>query len=278
MELSIWSSYYYPLSPEAAIERLAANGITCTELSDEHGAMLFARDGDPRETGRRFAELIAARGVRIPQGHLPLEARICADDRCMALLFGWIDMYEAIGIRNMVLHCDNLADTTLSVEEKIERNVEKLKILAEYIAGRGITVCLENLRPRWAHQGELIDKSAEDLLHIIGLVGSPDLGICLDTGHLNLTVKGHCGFIRKAGDRLKALHITDNDGVTDQHLMPFNRGSINFPAIVEALREIGYDGIFNLEIPGEAGIPQELRDAKISYIKAAYGYLVKNAK
>ena len=106
-------------------------------------------------------------------------------------------------------------------------------------------------------------------------MGSPDLGICLDTGHLNLTVKGHRNFILKAGKKLKALHITDNDGTADRHLMPFTRYGIDFLEIVKTLREVGYDGIFNLEIPGEAGIPMELRDAKLAYIKACYRYLLQ---
>lgn len=274
MKLSIWSSYYYNLSPEETVDRFIENGIYCTELSDEHGAQLFSRDTDIRKTGKDFANFISARGFETPQGHLPLAARICSDDSAIEYVSRWIDLYEAIGIKNMVLHCDNLGDTAFSKNEKIERNVEKLKILSKYIEGRNITVCLENLRPLFPQDKDLIDKNAEDLLHIIGLVDSPNLGICLDTGHLNLTAKDHRNFILKAGKKLKALHITDNDGVTDQHLMPFNRGSIDFCEVVRTLREIGYDGLFNLEIPGESGIPFELRDAKIPYIKACYNHLM----
>ena len=266
MKLSVWSSYYYPLSPEEAVERLLANEISCTELSDEHGAMLFARGEDVCETGRRFAEFIAARGMEIPQGHLPLSVKICSED--LGRLYRWIDMYEAIGIKNMVLHCDNLADTSLTQEEKIEQNIIKLKEIAAYIEGRSITVCLENLQLR-------APRSIEEILYIIDRVGSKQLGICLDTGHLNLTVKGHRNFILKAGARLKALHIADNDGVTDQHRMPFNYGTVDFYEVVRALREIGYEGIFNLEISGEAWIPHELRDAKLCFIKRGYELLMR---
>ena len=272
MKLSVWSSYYHPLAPEDMVTRFLEHGIFCTELSDEHGAQLFSRGADVKKTGELFADFISARGFEITQGHLPLSTRICSAD--LTKLCQWIDMYEAIGIKNMVLHCDNLTETLLTREEKIEKNSEKLRELAKYIEGRDITICLENLRPRSPAETDLIDKSADDLLHIITLVGSERFGICLDTGHLNLTVKGHRDFILKAGKRLKALHITDNDGTSDQHLMPFNRGCIDFPNIIKTLREIGYEGIFNFEIPGESGIPMELRDAKLSYIKAAYSYLM----
>lgn len=275
MKLSIWSSYYMELKIEDAIKRFVDNGIYCTELSDEHGFELLSRNDDVLETAKNFANFLKEYNFEISQGHLWLKIKICADDTALEKLFRWIDMYEEIGIKNMVLHCDNLSETNLSREEKIEKNIEKLQILAEYIKNKEITVCLENLRPHSPEEKELVDRSADDLLYIIERIGSSKFGICLDTGHLNLTDKNQREFILKAGDKLKALHIADNDGNTDQHLMPFNRGTVDFPEIIKALKEIKYNGIFNLEIPGEKSIPLELRDAKIEYIKAFYQYLMK---
>lgn len=275
MKLSIWSSYYMELKIEDAIKRFVDNGIYCTELSDEHGFELLSRNDDVLETAKNFANFLKEYNFEISQGHLWLKIKICADDTALEKLFRWIDMYEEIGIKNMVLHCDNLSETNLSREEKIEKNIEKLQILAEYIKNKEITVCLENLRPHSPEETELVDRSADDLLYIIERIGSSKFGICLDTGHLNLTDKNQREFILKAGDKLKALHIADNDGNTDQHLMPFNRGTVDFPEIIKALKEIKYNGIFNLEIPGEKSIPLELRDAKIEYIKAFYQYLMK---
>ncbi len=275
MKLSIWSSYYMELKIEDAIKRFVDNGIYCIELSDEHGFELLSRNDDVLETAKNFANFLKEYNFEISQGHLWLKIKICADDTALEKLFRWIDMYEEIGIKNMVLHCDNLSETNLSREEKIEKNIEKLQILAEYIKNKEITVCLENLRPHSPEETELVDRSADDLLYIIERIGSSKFGICLDTGHLNLTDKNQREFILKAGDKLKALHIADNDGNTDQHLMPFNRGTVDFPEIIKALKEIKYNGIFNLEIPGERCIPLELRDAKIEYIKAFYQYLMK---
>lgn len=273
MKLSVWSSYYHELEPEKAILRFLDNGIDCSEFSDEHGTMLLARSGDPVETGRRFGAFARAHGFEISQGHLKLSLRICSDETAMDTLFRWVDLYEAIGIRNMVLHCDGLMGTSLSREEKIEKNVAKLRELAEHIKGKDITICLENLRRRASSDTNLIDITAEDLLHLISLTGSNQFGICLDTGHLNLTEHSQREFILKAGDKLRALHIADNEGLTDQHKMPFAGGSIDFVEVFRALKEIGYTGLFNHEIPGETGIPLELRDAKLHYIKACYQYL-----
>lgn len=74
---------------------------------------------------------------------------------------------------------------------------------------------------------------------------------CLDSGHTNCAVKGGClpveDFIRYFGDRIKMLHLHDNNGFSDQHLIP-GQGSIKWRAVFEALEEIGYDGYYNFEI------------------------------
>ena len=153
-------------------------------------------------------------------------------------------------------------------QQRVEENVRVLKRLAQHIEGRSINICLENLTAVG------LCSNADEILTIIEKVGSESFGICLDTGHLNLTVKNHREFILKAGDRLKALHIADNEGVTDQHIMPFCRGNVDFCEVVRALREVGYKGLFNLEIPGERRCPYELRDVKIAFIKTCYDYLM----
>lgn len=274
MKLSIWSNYYRELSPEEAVERFIKNGIYCSELSDEHGESLVLRNEDVCKTGADFADFLKAKNFEISQGHLWLKVKLCSDSTAAEKLCKWIDLYEAIGIKNMVLHCDNLENTNLSKEEKIEKNVQQLKILAKHIEDKNVKICLENLRHHSPEDENLIDQSIEDLLDIIKRVGSDKFAICLDTGHLNLTHKNHREFILKAGEKLKALHIADNDGSSDQHMMPFCRGNVNFYEVVKTLKEIGYDGVFNLEIPGECGIPIEIRDAKIAYIKSCYDFLM----
>ena len=267
MKLSIWSSYYADLSAEEAILRLLQNGITSTELSDEHGYELLQRDPDVVATGKKFAAFAAEQGMGIPQGHLWLRVRICTDPDALETLCQWVDLYEAIGIQNMVLHCDSMYDAGVEKAEALAKNIEVLRRLADYVKDKEITICLENLIR--------IAAGADELLEIIDGIGSPRFGICLDTGHLNLAQdKDQQAFIRKAGKKLKALHIADNDCSGDQHLMPFNKGNIDFAGVVAALREVGYDGIFNMEIPGERPVPLELRDAKIPYVKAGYDYLM----
>ena len=269
MKLAIWSNYYYELSPEDAVREFVKNGIFASELSDEHGAMLLERGENVVATGRAFKEFLSENDFDMSQGHLWLYARICTDQGAIEKLCQWIDLYEAVGVKNMVLHCDVLGFDESRYEKCAAENIEKLKIVAEYIKDKDITICIENLGPQY------VITSIDRISYILDGVGSDKLGICLDTGHLHLNGKSQREYILKAGKRLRAVHIADNEGQWDQHLMPYTSGKIDFTEVVSALREIGYDGIFNLEIPGENHIPLELRNAKLAYIKSCYDYLMR---
>lgn len=271
---SIWSSYDVDLSPEDMVLAIERRGMHLSELSDEHAAMLLAREGDPMEIGRAFGAFAASHGVSFPQGHLFLRARLCSGETdSVAILTRWLLLFAGIGIRNAVLHCDARSFPDDAAEEEIiAANAGKLRLLTPTAEKHGICICLENLRGRVFH-------SAEGLLRVIEAVGSPALGICLDTGHLNLVHPGEqAAFIEKAGSRLHALHIADNQGETDQHMMPFGRGTVDFFSVMKALKKIGYRDLFNYEIPGERNLPPVLRGAKAKYLEAVTDTLFASVK
>ena len=276
-KLSIWSQYYHEMRIEDAVLEFKRNGILCSELSDEHGEELFSRSEDYVSTGKKLAQFLSEENFCMSQGHLWLRVKICTDDDAVERLCKWIDMYEAIGIKNMVLHTEEMYAVDLPREERVALNVERLRKIAEHVKDKDVTICLENLRSSRPERAveDLVAGSVDNLLEIIEAVGSDRFGICLDTGHLNLTYKNQREFILRAGEKLRALHIADNQGKgEDQHMMPFAKGRVDFLEVVAALREIDYHGLFNLEIPGETRIPLELRNEKIKYIKACYDYLM----
>ena len=187
-----------------------------------------------------------------------------------------------------VLHCQ-LGIDGLNFEEIFDRNVQAIRILADHVKDDGITICLENLTNG---SGPLSDGNykysvhyrVEELLWYIEQLGDEHLGICLDTGHLNLTKACSQGaFIRKAGKHLKALHIADNQGATDQHLMPFGVGKVDFEDVFSALKEIGYDGYINYEfchMPFQNGKVLGYNDYIEDQIRIAQKYfrgLIENA-
>lgn len=267
-KLSVWTAYYIDLGPEEAVLELKKWGIDCAELSDEHGLMLLNR-GEPAVVGREFKKFIDDLGFTMTQGHLWLSCKICSTKEAVYDLLRWIDLYAAIGVTNAVLHCDGIAsEKELTDEERYTRNIEKLKIVEKHIKENGldIRVCLENLGGIFA--------TVDALNGLLDQLDPDCFGICLDTGHLNLNDKDQVSFIRKAGKRLTALHIADNEGERDQHMMPFGKGNVNFVDVVRALREVDYNGLFNLEIPGERSAPLPIRGYKLKYIRKCYDYLM----
>lgn len=267
---SIWSGYDPELSPEKLVLALEKRGMTVCELSTEHGEMLLAREGDPAAVGRQYRAYAAAHGVQFPQGHLWLGAPLCGGTDATRLnLERWLSLYAAIGVRNAVLHCDEDSfPAGTDTATMIAANARALQPYIRCAEKLDIRICLENLAK--------YIRTAEDLLAVIEQAGgSEHLGICLDTGHLNLAAPGtEAQFIRCAGNRLHALHIDDNEGHTDQHLLPFGRGNVDFTAVMQALREVGYSDLFNYEIPGERCPAGMVREAKVEYIRRVTGYLM----
>lgn len=269
IKLSVWSSFYVDLSPEDAVLEYERHGYRYCELSDEHSDVLLKR-GDAAEVGARFKDFADAHGVSFPQGHLFLRAHITREAERDSVK-RQLDLFRAIGVRFAVLHCDSCIDRPeLSEDEVIEENVRALRDLIEYIKDTDIVICLENMSK------QSFALSADRLLYFVRELGEEHLGICLDTGHLNMTEhNSQADFIRTAARNLRALHIADNEGERDQHMIPLGRGNVNISEVIATLREIGYDGLYNLEVPGERRCPLEIRGFKLDYIKSMFEYLTR---
>ena len=53
--------------------------------------------------------------------------------------------------------------------------------------------------------------------------------------------------IRIMGSGISCLHLHDNNTLKDQHKPPFT-GSIDWGEVLNALDEVGYSGVYNLEV------------------------------
>jgi sugar phosphate isomerase/epimerase len=107
----------------------------------------------------------------------------------------------------------------------------------------------------------------KSFLDHLSAVNDPFLVACLDIGHAEMRGVGTSAveMIRALGhDHLGALHIHDNDQWHDSHQNPFTM-SIDFNAIVAALREIDYTGDFTLEADAfiERGCSFDVAQARI---------------
>ncbi len=81
---------------------------------------------------------------------------------------------------------------------------------------------------------------ADQALALAAEVG-PNCGVCLDAFHMNIEENDFMEAIRLVGDKLFDFHVADNNR------MPPGMGTLDWRAIVDELRGIGYDGGMTLE-------------------------------
>ena len=146
-----------------------------------------------------------------------------------------------------------------------EINRQFFAALANVGKNLGVTVCLENM-PFENHPIH----STEQILALVRDVDHPNLKVCFDTGHANCTGENVANSVRLLGrDLLKIIHVHDNYGESDLHNAPYD-GTVDWSEFIEALYEIGYGGVMNLEVK----IPEDLdeeqaREAELSLVKTA---------
>ena len=106
----------------------------------------------------------------------------------------------------------------------------------------GIRLALENMPGAGIPCG-----TPESHLDYIDMMGDPEyFTACLDTGHANFSRVDCAYWVRALGPRLRCLHVHDNHGNLDEHLLP-HLGNIAWEPFHQALHRIGYDGVYSLE-------------------------------
>lgn len=77
-----------------------------------------------------------------------------------------------------------------------------------------VDIYIENT---YSQEGDIVNlgNSIEDFNYIFKNIQNTSLGFCYDTGH-NLINKDE--YINKLKDRIKLVHLSDNDGISDLHL------------------------------------------------------------
>jgi sugar phosphate isomerase/epimerase len=81
---------------------------------------------------------------------------------------------------------------------------------------------------------------ADQALAMADAVG-PKCGVCLDAFHMNIEEKDFLAAIRQAGRRIYDFHAADNN-----RLAP-GQGALDWKAIVQALKSVGYNGALTAE-------------------------------
>jgi D-psicose/D-tagatose/L-ribulose 3-epimerase len=126
--------------------------------------------------------------------------------------------------------------TWLATPEERARDLDllesQLRALANTAADHSVTLCLEPLN---RFETSFINVT-EQALEILDRVDHPACQLMLDTFHMNIEERSMGDAIRRAAQRLRHVHASENDRGAP------GAGHIPWTEVATALREIAYDG------------------------------------
>jgi len=238
---------YQPLSAEA-LDTIKDMGIQQIEL----WGMRPHFDYMDAQTVTRLKADLAQRGMRVYAVHAPFYAHVeqlkqgreislCADnpaqrEQSRQHIGMVMELLPQLGAKTLILHVGGLHDEFSS--PRIELFKESgLKLLPQ-LERLDLKLALENIATPLS--------ALSNLIALVREINSPRVGLCLDIGHANLQGRPGEAIERCAGSLL-AVHLSDNDGQSDQHLVP-GEGNIPWPEVIRRLDKIGFNGPLTLEL------------------------------
>ncbi len=137
--------------------------------------------------------------------------------------------------------------------------VDALRRACAAARAQDVRICLEPIN---RYETTLINNVREGL-DLIERVGADNLGLLLDTFHMNIEEPVIEEGIRAAADRLYHVHVADSN-----RWHP-GAGHVDFASVIRTLREIGYDGWLSAEIM-PAPDPDTAARRTIEYLRRMY--------
>jgi sugar phosphate isomerase/epimerase len=237
----------------AAIELLAGIGYRSVAITLDHNALNPYGEQFERETAET-AELLAHFQLRsvVETGarflldpavkHEPTLVSQRAEDRLRRIDFlkRSIDLAALLG-SDCVSIWSGVVRHAAGREAAMADLTSGLQRVLDYADRREVDLGFEP-------EPDMLIDTTDSFAELLDRVDSPRLKLTLDVGHL------HClgetpipAIIRRWGKRIANVHIEDMRAGVHDHLM-FGEGEMDFPPIIAALAEVGYDGGVHVEL------------------------------
>lgn len=274
-EYAMTAGLYHPEEDyfEREINQLAEVGFTCVDyrsvVLDNTPALLMPYQ-EFRALITEHKRIMDAAGISVCQTHGPwIWPPMDGDPETRATRFEnmkrAIEANAMVGSRYMVVHPlmpKGYKDDDMTLSQEI--NFEFYSRLADIGKEYDVVIALENMpfvRQPWWKPAE-ITAFAASFRHDY-------VKVCLDTGHSLMMGVAPDAAVRAIGvDMLTTLHVHDNDGTADQHLVPYD-GKTDWAAFIASLREIGFKGALSLESKVPFDCPDDERLALFKKMKAS---------
>lgn len=134
--------------------------------------------------------------------------------------------------------------------------------LDEIARSTDLTVCVE---PTSA-DSNLID-SCDDVLALMDEVDLPNVAAMFDTYHTLYRNEVPTDYVYRLGKRLKHIHLADKNREPPGH------GVVDYHLLVQALRDVGYDGYLTMEVGFNRRDvhPDSIARSAFDYVKSVLG-------
>jgi sugar phosphate isomerase/epimerase len=151
-----------------------------------------------------------------------------------------LDAAMLMGANLVTFHPASIEGEMGEAPERWVSLCETLQDLSGYAEDRDIKIAIENFPV------PLFGCYPRELYQRIAALGIPNVGMCLDIGHAY--VGGDLpALLSDVGDKVFAVHASDNRGRVDEHLPP-GQGSVPWEVIITGLRQLDFRGPFVMEV------------------------------
>jgi len=123
-------------------------------------------------------------------------------------------------------------------EEEMKWAVESIRAGGEYAASLGVNLTIEAWNRYETYFLNRLDQCIA-LLHEIDL---PNIGVMGDTFHMNIEEESIDGAFRSAGKYVNHIHLADSNRAAP------GKGHIDFLPVLQAIKDIGYNGYLSFEL------------------------------
>jgi sugar phosphate isomerase/epimerase len=217
------------------VERLRAHGISALEIAGE------PEQYDTRELRALLKEhgLSCWGAVTLTLGQPNLAARDAAQrEATVDYMKRVVTMVKELDgqIVSLVPLTVGKVVPEASPDEEWRWVVEGVKAVYEHAQRAGVRIAIEPLN---RFETYLINRT-DQALALADAVG-PDCGVCLDVFHMNIEEADLHAAFRQAKGRIHDVHLADSNRFA------LGMGHLDFGAILNTLREVGYDGALSLE-------------------------------
>ncbi|WKY47453.1 sugar phosphate isomerase/epimerase [Eubacteriaceae bacterium ES3] len=234
-----WFGFFMPF--EERIKMIAEGGFDAAMISWEDEFEPWALEKE------EFPEIVRKLGLEITNIHAPFmgyndiwEASRMEITPKVRQFQGFIkDCYD-FDIPTIVVHTNDLDDFT----PDLDKGRAFFSELADTAEKYGINLAVENVSRQY-----LLDFLLEE-------IDALRFGMCYDSSH-DFLEEENCGkILRKHKERIKALHLSDNDFLKDRHWIP-GEGLIPFDEImpeifsVQSIETISYEVIASEKWQGQ---------------------------